>query len=430
MQFCTFFSRENRLINKHIFSMALANENYLKIPEIYCFDEIEKRINAYKLLHSNERIIRLGVGDVTRPLPAEVLKAMKKAIAEMGEISTFKGYSPPQGYDFLVSKIQKEYRLNGISLNKESIFINDGAKSTIGNIGHVLGRDNIIAIADTVYPVYENATIMSGRAGILTENRNWSNIVYLKCTAENNFIPELPTEKVDVIYLCNPNNPTGTVMSRSELKKWIDYAIEQQSIIIYDGAYSSYITETDIPKSIYEIKGAKKVAIEVRSYSKYAGFTGLRCGYVVFPRELNVYTKLTDKIPLVDLWSRRNANYTNGVSYIVQRAAEALYSKKGKQEAEEIIQYYLTNAKIVRDELIRLGFEVYGGINSPHIWFRTPDKIGSWKFFNELLFRCNIVGTPGIFFGNRGDNFMRFTGFSSREDTLEAMEKFKKYYIC
>ena len=408
--------------------MALANENYLKIPEIYCFDEIEKRINAYKLLHSNERIIRLGVGDVTRPLTAEVIKAMQKAIAEMGEISTFKGYSPPQGYDFLVSKIQKEYRTNGIFLNKESIFINDGAKSTIGNIGHVLGRDNIIAIADPVYPVYENATIMSGRAGLLTENLKWSNIVYLKCTAENNFIPELPTEKVDVIYLCNPNNPTGTVMSKSELKKWVDYAIDQQSIIIYDGAYSSYITELDIPKSIYEIKGAKKVAVEVRSYSKTAGFTGLRCGYVVFPNELNVYTKLAEKIPLIDLWSLRNANYTNGVSYIVQRAAEALYSKTGKQETEEIIQYYLTNAKIVRDELTRLGFEVYGGINSPHIWFRTPDKMPSWKFFNELLFRCNIVGTPGIFFGSPGDNFMRFTGFSSREDTLEAMEKMRRYY--
>jgi len=408
--------------------MALANENYLKIPEIYCFDEIEKRINAYKLLHSNEKIIRLGVGDVTRPLTAEVIKAMQKAIAEMGEISTFKGYSPPQGYDFLVSKIQKEYRTNGIFLNKESIFINDGAKSTIGNIGHVLGRDNIIAIADPVYPVYENATIMSGRAGLLTENLKWSNIVYLKCTAENNFIPELPTEKVDVIYLCNPNNPTGTVMSKSELKKWVDYAIDQQSIIIYDGAYSSYITELDIPKSIYEIKGAKKVAVEVRSYSKTAGFTGLRCGYVVFPNELNVYTKLAEKIPLIDLWSLRNANYTNGVSYIVQRAAEALYSKTGKQETEEIIQYYLTNAKIVRDELTRLGFEVYGGINSPHIWFRTPDKMPSWKFFNELLFRCNIVGTPGIFFGSPGDNFMRFTGFSSREDTLEAMEKMRRYY--
>lgn len=408
--------------------MALANENYLKIPEIYCFDEIEKRINAYKLLHSNEKIIRLGVGDVTRPLTAEVIKAMQKAIAEMGEISTFKGYSPPQGYDFLVSKIQKEYRTNGIFLNKESIFINDGAKSTIGNIGHVLGRDNIIAIADPVYPVYENATIMSGRAGLLTQNLKWSNIVYLKCTAENNFIPELPTEKVDVIYLCNPNNPTGTVMSKSELKKWVDYAIDQQSIIIYDGAYSSYITELDIPKSIYEIKGAKKVAVEVRSYSKTAGFTGLRCGYVVFPNELNVYTKLAEKIPLIDLWSLRNANYTNGVSYIVQRAAEALYSKTGKQETEEIIQYYLTNAKIVRDELTRLGFEVYGGINSPHIWFRTPDKMPSWKFFNELLFRCNIVGTPGIFFGSPGDNFMRFTGFSSREDTLEAMEKMRRYY--
>ncbi|MBP1663417.1 MAG: LL-diaminopimelate aminotransferase apoenzyme [Bacteroidetes bacterium] len=396
--------------------MALANENYLKVPQIYCFDEIEKKVNAYKLLHPKAEIIRLGAGDVTRPLPAEVIKAMHKAIDELGHENSFRGYSPPQGYDFLISKIQKEYKSLGISLAKETIFINDGAKSAIGNIGHVLGRDNIIAIAEPVYPVYENATIMSGRAGNIIDESKWSNIVYLACTPENNFIPELPEEKVDVIYICNPNNPTGTAMNRAELKKWVDYAIDHHSIIVYDGAYEAYIQQDEIPRSIYEIKGAKKVAIEVRTFSKTAEFTGLRCGYAVFPHELNVFTKFGESVPLVDLWSRRNSNYTNGVSYIVQRGAEAVFSAKGKQEVNEIINYYITNTQLVRNELIALGFEVFGQVNSPYIWFKVPDNMSSWKYFNELLFQKNIVGTPGILFGSKGEGYMRFTGFSSREN--------------
>ena len=406
--------------------MALANENYLKTPEIYCFDEIEKRVNAFKLVHPNAKLIRLGVGDVTRPLPNEVVQAMHAAVDEMSYTETSKGYSPPQGYDFLIEKIVKDYRSFGISIDKESVFINDGAKSDIGNIGHVLGRDNIIAISDPVYPVYENATIMSGRAGVLTDDLKWSNVVYLRCTEETGFVPELPKEKVDVIYLCNPNNPTGTVIKKAELKRWVDYAIEHQSIIVYDGAYSSYVNEADVPRSIYEIKGAKKVAVEVRSYYKTAGFTGLRCGYSVFPQELMVYTKFGEEVSLNKLWSRRNANYTNGVSYVVQRGAEALYTRMGKIETQELINYYLTNTTLIRNELISIGFEVYGGINSPYIWFKTPDNQPSWKFFHQLLYENQIVATPGIIFGTLGDCFMRLSGFSSREETLVALERIRK----
>ena len=406
--------------------MALANENYLKTPEIYCFDEIEKRVNAYKVLHPGIKIIRLGVGDVTRPLPNEVIQAMHAAINEMGQPATFRGYSPPQGYDFLIDKILKDYRAIGVHLNKESVFINDGAKSDIGNIGHVLGRDNIIAIAEPVYPVYENATIMSGRAGVLNDDdQKWSNVVYLKCTEETAFIPELPSEKVDIIYICNPNNPTGITLDKTELKRWVDYAIEHESIIVYDAAYQSYITELDVPHSIYEIKGAKKVAVEIRSYSKTAGFTGLRCGFSVFPSELMVYTQMGEKVPLIKLWSRRNANYTNGVSYIVQRGAEAIYSRKGKAEVQELVNYYLTNAAIIREELVNAGLEVYGGVSSPYVWFKTPDNQPSWKFFQQLLYEFQIVGTPGVVFGQSGEEYMRFTGFSSREGTLLAMDRLR-----
>jgi len=405
--------------------MALANENYLKTPEIYCFDEIEKRVNAYKLLHSNAKIIRLGVGDVTRPLPNEVVQAMHAAVDELAHAETFRGYSPPQGYDFLIEKILKEYRTLGVSLTKESVFISEGAKSDIGNVGHVLGRDNIIAIADPVYPVYENATIMSGRAGYLSDDQKWSNVVYLRCSSDTGFIPELPEEKVDIIYLCNPSNPTGTTINKTELKRWVDYAIEHESIIIYDAAYQAYISDEDVPKSIYEIKGAKKVAVEIRSYSKTAGFTGLRCGFTVIPTELIVHTKMGEKVTLNKLWNRRKANYTNGVSYIVQRGAEATYTKKGKVEVAELVNYYMTNAKMIRKELINCGLEVYGGVNSPYVWFRTPNDQPSWKFFHTMLYDFQIVSTPGVVFGSLGEGFMRLTGFSSREGTEIAMERIR-----
>ena len=405
--------------------MALANENYLKTPEIYGFDEIEKRINAYRILNPKSELINIGLGDVTLPLIPEVVKAMHLASDELSKTSTFKGYGPPKGYDFLISKIQKNYNTNGIAIDKDTIFVNDGAKSTIGNIGHVLGRDNIIAISDPVYPVYENATIMSGRAGDLNEKQQWSHIVYLHCSEKNNFIPDLPKERVDIIYLCNPNNPTGTAMNRSELKKWVDYAIENHSIIVYDGVYSEFITEPDIPRSIYEIKGAKKVVVEVRTYSKLAGFTGLRCGYAVFPNELTVYTQEGESIPLVKLWNRRNSYYTNGVSYIVQRAAEAIYSIEGERQIKEQISYYMTNAAMLREQLIALGHEVYGGVNAPYVWMKTPGNSSSWDYFNELLYLKKIIVTPGVLFGKNGEGYIRFSGFANREMMKLALEKFK-----
>ncbi|NCB84406.1 MAG: LL-diaminopimelate aminotransferase [Bacteroidia bacterium] len=405
--------------------MALANENYLKTPEIYGFDEIEKRINAYRILNPKSELINIGLGDVTLPLIPEVVKAMHLASDELSKTSTFKGYGPPKGYDFLISKIQKNYKTNGIAIDKDTIFVNDGAKSTIGNIGHVLGRDNIIAISDPVYPVYENATIMSGRAGDLNEKQQWSHIVYLHCSEKNNFIPDLPKERVDIIYLCNPNNPTGTAMNRSELKKWVDYAIENHSIIVYDGVYSEFITEPDIPRSIYEIKGAKKVVVEVRTYSKLAGFTGLRCGYAVFPNELTVYTQEGESIPLVKLWNRRNSYYTNGVSYIVQRAAEAIYSIEGERQIKEQISYYMTNATMLREQLIALGHEVYGGVNAPYVWMKTPGNSSSWDYFNELLYLKKIIVTPGVLFGKNGEGYIRFSGFANREMMKLALEKFK-----
>jgi LL-diaminopimelate aminotransferase len=408
--------------------MALVNEHYLKLSENYFFTEIEKRINAFSITHPNAKIIRLGVGDVSRPLPDEVIKAMHAAIDELSEESTFRGYGPEQGYRFLIDKIVKyDYQSRGVSLDPDEVFISDGAKTDTGNIGHVLGRDNIIAIADPVYPVYENATIMSGRSGRLTDLGKWSNIVYINCPPEKNFIPELPEEKVDVIYLCYPNNPTGTALTKTELKKWVDYAIENHAIIVYDGAYEAYITEDDIPHSIYEIKGAKKVAIEVRSFSKTAGFTGLRCSYSVVPKELIAYTQMGDKVQLNKLWFRRQTTYFNGSSYIVQKGAEAIYSRKGKKQVSELIQYYLTNASIIRRELISLGFQVYGGINSPYIWVKTPNDLPSWKFFQQLLYETHIVGTPGIGFGVSGEGYFRFTGFSTYENTIEAMERIKKW---
>lgn len=405
--------------------MALANENYLKTPEIYFFDDIDKRVNAYKVLHPQAKLIRLGIGDVTRPLPGEVIRAMHEAIDEMSKVETFRGYSPPQGYDFLIEKIVKDYRTRGVNLDKDTVFVNDGAKSDIGNIGHVLGRDNIIAIADPVYPVYENATIMSGRAGFINEDQKWSNVVYLKCNEETGFVPELPAEKVDVIYLCSPNNPTGTTINKVEMKLWVDYALEHDSIIIFDAAYQSYITDEDVPASIYEIKNAKKVAIEIRSFSKSAGFTGLRCGFSIFPNELMVRTRMGETVPLIKLWNRRNANYTNGISYIVQRGAEALFSRKGKKEMQVLVDYYMTNTRLIREELIRAGLKVYGGINSPYVWFKTPNNQSSWKFFQELLHHYQIVGMPGVVFGHEGEGYMRFAGFNSYEDTVTALNRIK-----
>ena len=408
--------------------MALVNEHYLKLPEDYFFTEIEKRTNAFCVTHPRAKIINLGVGDVSQPLPSEVVKAMHVAVDEMADEAAFRGYSPAHGYRFLIDNIIKyDYQSRGVLLDSDEIFISDGAKPDTGNLGHILGRDNIIAITDPVYPVYENTAIMSGRAGQMTEDGKWSNVVYLNCLPENNFVPELPEEKVDVIYLCYPNNPTGTALNKTELKKWVDYALENQAVIIYDGAYEAYITGNDIPRSIYEIKGSKKVAIEVRSFSKTAGFTGLRCSYAVVPKELVAYTLLGEKRELNKLWLRRQTTYFNGVSYVVQRGAEATYSRKGRKQIAELVQYYLTNAGIIKNELQQLGFQTYGGVNSPNIWVKTPNNMPSWNFFQQLLYETYIVGTPGVGFGLNGEGYFRFTGFSSRENTIAAMERIKKW---
>ncbi|MCQ2361095.1 MAG: LL-diaminopimelate aminotransferase [Paludibacteraceae bacterium] len=408
--------------------MALVNENYLKLPEYYLFNEIEQKINTFKVLHPDASIIRLGQGDVSRPLPEAVVTAMQNAIVEMSEASTFRGYGPEVGYNFLIDKIIKfDYQSRGVNLSPDEVFISDGSKSDVGNIGHIFGRDNIIAITDPVYPVYENAAIMGGRSGYVTEDAIWSNIVYVPCSEKEGWVPRLPKAKVDIIYLCYPNNPTGIALTKEQLKMWVDYAIENKAIIIYDGAYAAYIREDNIPHSIYEIKGAKKCAIEIRSFSKTAGFTGLRCSYTVVPKDIIGYTMYGECLRVNQLWNRRITTYYNGTSYIVQRGAEAIYSKEGQKQYKEIIDYYLENSAIIRRELSSLGLDVYGGINSPNVWIKTPYKMNSWRFFEELLYDTAVVCIPGDGFGHKGDGFFRFTGFNSRENTEEAMHRFRKW---
>jgi LL-diaminopimelate aminotransferase len=408
--------------------MALINENYLKLPEYYFFNEIQQKVNAHKIINPKANVISLGLGDVSRPIPASALKAMKEAVDELSDAKTFKGYGPETGYNFLKNCIIKhDYAPRGVTLSHDEIFISDGSKSDVGNIGHIFGRDNIIGITDPVYPVYENAAIMGGRSGYLTDNNLWSNIVYIPCSSKNNFVPELPKEKVDIIYLCYPNNPTGIALTKAELKKWVDYALENHAIIIYDGAYFSYITEKNIPHSIYEIKGAKKCAIEIRSYSKTAGFTGLRCSYTVVPHEIIGFTLYGNAIEVNKLWQQRNTTYYNGTSYVIQKGAEALYSPEGMQEVKEMVSYYLTNAKIIREELTKCGFDVYGGVNSPHVWVKTPHHTPSWRYFQELLYDINVVCTPGAGFGQMGEGYFRLTGFNSRENTIEAMNRISNW---
>lgn len=408
--------------------MALVNENYLKLSEYFFFNDLEGKINAYKLLHPEAKLIRMGRGDVSQAIPEEAAKAMADAAKEMGVQETFRGYGPETGYKFLKDKIIKfDYNSFGIQLEQDEVFVSDGSKSDVGNIGHIFGRDNIIAITDPVYPVYENAAIMGGRSGHLAGDGLWSNIVYLGCTAENGFKPALPENHVDIIYLCYPNNPTGIALTKAELKKWVDYALDNQAIIIFDGAYCAYIREKDIPHSIYEIKGAKKCAIEIRSYSKTGGFTGLRCSYTIVPHELMGSTETGEDVEVNKLWNRRATTYYNGTSYIVQRGAEALYSKKGREQCRALTDYYLENCKIIRDEMTACGFEVYGGVNAPHLWIKTPGGRSSWRFFQEMLYELGVVCTPGAGFGNLGEGYFRFTGFNQREAILEAMERIKNW---
>lgn len=407
--------------------MALINEHFLKLPGNYLFQDIAKRVKAYKVSHPKKRVISLGIGDVTRPLCPAVIEAMHKAVEEMATQATFRGYGPERGYDFLREAIIKnDYLTRGVHLDKDEIFVNDGAKSDTGNIQEIVRWDNNIGVTDPIYPVYIDSNVMIGRAGVF-ENGKWSNVAYMPCTAENDFVPQIPDHRVDMIYLCYPNNPTGTVLRKEELRKWVNYALRNDSIIFYDAAYEAYIQDEDIPHSIYEIRGARKVAIEFRSYSKTAGFTGVRCGYTVVPKELTASTIDGRRIALNQIWDRRQSTKFNGTSYISQRAAEAIYTPDGKEQVKATIAYYMENARIMRTELTKLGFQVFGGENAPYLWVKTPNNTPSWKFFEEMLYGASVVCTPGVGFGPSGEGYVRLTSFGEREDCIEAMKRIKEW---
>ena len=409
--------------------MALVNEHFLKLPNNYLFSDIAKKVNAFKVSHPKTDLIRLGIGDVTRPLPQTSIEAMHKAVDELANKETFHGYGPEQGYDFLIDAvIRNDYAPRGVYLEPGEVFISDGAKSDTGNIGDILRHDNSIGVTDPIYPVYIDSNVMCGRAGILEDGR-WSNVVYLPCLSENNFVPEIPDRRIDILYLCYPNNPTGTVISKAELKKWVNYALENDTLILYDAAYEAYIQDPDIPHSIYEIKGAKKVAIEFRSFSKTAGFTGVRCGYTVVPKELTAATLEGERIPLNRMWNRRQCTKFNGTSYITQRGAEAIYTPEGKKQVKAIIQSYMANARIMKEALESTGLKVFGGENAPYLWVKAPGEVSSWKFFEQMLYEANVVGTPGVGFGPSGEGYIRLTAFGERADCEEAMKRIRKWLL-
>ncbi len=406
--------------------MAIINENYLKLKAGYLFPEIQRRVNQFMLANPDKKIIKMGIGDVTKPLSETIIAAFRQGVEEMADKSTFKGYGPEQGYPFLREAIAiNDYQNNGVDVTTDEIFISDGSKCDTGNIQDIFGNDNKIAVCDPVYPVYVDTTVMSGKTGEQEENGYYKNIIYMPCLSENNFLPQLPSQKADLIFLCFPNNPTGTVASKKELKKWVDYALENKSIILYDAAYEAFITEKDIPHSIYEIEGAKKVAIEFRSFSKTAGFTGTRCAFTVIPKDLMAYDSEGNEHSVWKLWNRRHSTKFNGVSYPVQKAAAAVYSENGQKEVKATIQFYLENARIMRKELEEAGYQVFGGVNAPYIWVKTPNGISSWEFFDKMLNEANIVGTPGVGFGASGEGYFRFSAFAERENVLEAMKRIK-----
>ena len=406
--------------------MALINENYLKLPGSYLFAEIGRRVKRYKEANPDADVIRLGIGDVTLPLPAAVISAMHNAVDEMASLESFRGYGPEQGYDFLINTvIEHDYRARGISIDPDEVFISDGSKCDVGNIQEIFGIDNIVAITDPVYPVYLDSNVMAGRTGELADDGRFAKIVYLPCTAENGFIPELPEQRVDLIYLCVPNNPTGTALTRKELSKWVNYAREQQAIILYDAAYEGYISEDDVPHSIYEIAGADEVAIEFKSFSKTAGFTGTRCAYTVVPKALKASARDGKCYAVNPLWNRRQTTKFNGVPYIIQRGGEAVYSPQGQAQTREIISYYMQNARIIREGLTEIGLEIYGGVNAPYIWLKTPHNMDSWDFFDQLLTQVHVVGTPGSGFGPSGAGYFRLTAFGNRANTEKAIERIK-----
>ena len=403
--------------------MAKVNENYQKLPGSYLFSEIARRTAAYSEEHPEANLIKMGIGDVTRPLAPAVIEAMHNAVNDLSKPETFHGYGPEQGYDFLREVIaENDFHARGVDIAVDEIFVSDGAKSDCGNIGDILAIDNKIAVCDPVYPVYVDTNAMAGRAGEYDEEaQGWTNIYYMPTTAENNFCPALPDCKVDVIYLCSSNNPTGTVLNADQLKVWVDYANENGSIIMFDAAYERFITEDAIPHSIYEIEGAKTCAIEFRSFSKTAGFTGARCGYTVVPKDL-----VRDGQSLNAMWNRRQTTKFNGASYVIQRGAAAVYSEEGTRQIEETLDYYRANAKVIKEGLESAGFTVFGAVNSPYIWCQTPEGMGSWEFFDKLLTETNIITTPGVGFGPSGEGYVRLTAFGDAEATKEAMERIKK----
>ncbi len=398
--------------------MAKINENYQKLPGSYLFAEINRRVAAYSAQNPDATLIKLGIGDVTRPLVPAVIEAMHRAVEEMGQKETFRGYGPEQGYDFLRSAIvTHDFQSRGIDIAMDEIFVSDGAKSDCGNIGDIFSSDNVVAVCDPVYPVYVDTNAMAGRAGeYMADQEMWSNIYYMPTTAENGFVPELPKTHVDMIYLCFPNNPTGTTLTRDQLKVWVDYANEHDAVILYDAAYEAFITEENVPHSIYEVPGAKTCAIEFHSFSKTAGFTGNRCAYTVVPKAL-----MRQGQSLNAMWNRRHTTKFNGVPYVIQRGAEAVYSAEGWKQIQETIAFYLENARVIREGLKAAGLEVYGGVNSPYIWFKTP--VDSWSFFDRLLTEANVVTTPGAGFGPSGEGYIRVTAFGDAQATHEAVER-------
>lgn len=402
------------------------NENFLELQDSYLFSTVAKKVAEFQKNNPEKKVIKLGIGDVTKPIVPAVIDAMHKAIDEQRKTETFRGYGPEQGYDFLRNAIV-ENDFKGLGIAPDEIFVSDGAKCDCGNIVDIFGADNKVAITDPVYPVYIDTNVMSGRSGKFNEKTGmYENIVYMPVSKENGFVPKLPKEKVDIIYLCFPNNPTGTVLKKEELQKFVDYAKENDAIILFDAAYEVFITEPDIPHSIYELEGAKDVAIEFRSYSKTAGFTGIRCAYTVVPKTVFGKDSKENKVSLNKLWNRRTTTKFNGASYIVQRAAEATYSEEGRKQILENIKYYQENAKIIKEGLKEAGYEVFGGVNSPYVWLKTPNNLSSWDFFDELLEKANVVGTPGSGFGPSGEGYFRLTAFGTKENSMEAIKRIKE----
>ena len=408
--------------------MALVNVHFLNLQNNYLFADIAKKVNAFKVMHPKADVISLGIGDVTQPLCPAVIEAMHKATDEMATAEGFHGYGPEQGYTFLREAILKnDFLPRGIHLDIDEVFINDGAKSDTGNIQELLHWDNFIGVTDPIYPVYIDSNVMIGRCGTF-ENGRWTNVVYMPCTAENGFTPSIPKDRhMDVIYLCYPNNPTGTVITKQELRKWVNYALKNDALILYDAAYQAYIRYPEIPRSIYEIRGARKCAIEFHSYSKTAGFTGVRCGYTIVPKDLTLADFEGVRHSVHQLWNRRQCTKFNGASYISQCAAAAIYTPEGKQQIQATINYYMENAQKMLSTLRSLGYEVYGGENAPYIWLKTPDGTTSWQFFEALLYGANVVCTPGVGFGPSGEGYVRFTAFGSHETTAEALTRIENW---